>query len=150
MRRCKLQGIVEQLYGSEPREYLAQYGSRGMDPVPVRLYASRVHAGLTVEQMAVALGVHRTTVSRWETGGIHTMSMNHLSAWCRVTGVSYDWLVRNIGHPGRKLDALVGEGRRWIKPHIEPLPDKLGIVSSPWQYREREAARSAGGGPPVR
>jgi len=94
--------------------------------------------------MAAALGVHRTTVSRWELGKIHTMSCDHLSGWARVTGVPYNWLLHNEGLPGGKLAALVGEGRRWVKPHIKPLPSSLGIVSDWWQYKEREKARAAG------
>jgi transcriptional regulator with XRE-family HTH domain len=54
--------------------------------------ARRDVAKLTTRQMAEVLGVHKNTVTNWETGAIQPRRYA-ITAWAQVTGVSEAWLL---------------------------------------------------------
>lgn len=51
---------------------------------------------MTQEELAVALGVTRNTVSRWENSGMVPKDPSVISRLGRLLGVSYEWLVEGI------------------------------------------------------
>lgn len=51
---------------------------------------------MTQEELAVALGVTRNTVSRWENSGMVPKDPSVISKLGRLLGVSYEWLVEGI------------------------------------------------------
>jgi transcriptional regulator with XRE-family HTH domain len=57
-----------------------------------RLTKAREHAGLSSQGMAEAMGVHRNTISNWETGKIRA-SQPVVIAWSSVTGVPTWWIL---------------------------------------------------------
>ncbi|MGE8281472.1 MAG: helix-turn-helix domain-containing protein [Stenotrophomonas sp.] len=59
----------------------------------VRIKASRISAGLSQTELAVAIGVNRSTVGHWERGGAFSPSREHLQALSLALQVSLDWLV---------------------------------------------------------
>lgn len=54
--------------------------------------AERARSGLTVRQVAEAIGVHPNAVSRWETGEAEPTSSN-LVALCKLYGTSPEYLL---------------------------------------------------------
>jgi transcriptional regulator with XRE-family HTH domain len=67
-----------------------------------RLLRALAWAGLTAEQMADELGIHRTTVSRW-THDRGRPTKGYLKLWALRCGVPYEWLVSGEGLP--RLDS---------------------------------------------
>jgi len=64
------------------------------DPsMSARIKASRISAGLSQTELAVAIGVNRATVGHWERGGAFSPSLEHLQALSVTLQVSLDWLV---------------------------------------------------------
>ena len=135
MRRCKLQGVVAQRYGQCERHFLAAYGEMDLDPMALRLYVARKSMRISRSAMARALGVHETSVMRWERGDIHTISKEHVIGWSRATGFTPRWLISG----GPVTDASIRRMLRDMAPifreYIEPLPDSLGIPSTPEQVK---------------
>ena len=135
MRRTKFQGIVKQVWAADgDRVYLAAFGDVEPVPIALRLYASRVAADITRSAMAVCLRVHPTSVTRWETGVFHTISMKHLTMWALVCGVDPDWLVHGTGEVPYKVRKLCFQNQRAFREMLEPLPDSLGVPSTPAQF----------------
>lgn len=60
--------------------------------LPVRLRIAREHAGMTVHDMAKALGISRNTIPRWEAGS-HTPTLGMVKQWAAETGVSLGYLL---------------------------------------------------------
>ena len=141
MRRCKLQGIVAERYGGTERHFLAAYGEHDLDPMALRLYVARKSKRISRSDMARALGVHWTSVMRWERGDIHTISKDHVIGWARATGFTPRWLISGgpitDGPTRRMMRDMAPLFRLWI----EPLPDSLGIPSTPEQVKAKIRAR---------
>ena len=135
MRRTKFQGIVKQVWASDPdRVYLAQYGTHDMEPLALRLFASRRAAGLCRCAVAYALGVHPSTVMRWETGTFHTISRKHVGMWALLTNVDPEWIITGEGKATPMVRRLCRENGPYYKILLDPLPDKLHIASTPEQF----------------
>ena len=146
MRRCKLQGIVAQRYGSEDRRFLAAYGDTDCDPMAMRLYVARKCSKLNRSAMAKALGVHESSVMRWECGEIHTISVENLRKWARVTGFDLRWMISG-GEVSLPVKRMLRDMAPVFQRYIEPLPDSMGIPSTPEQQLKRMRSRKLGDGP---
>ena len=136
MRRCKLQGVVAQRYGQCKRHFLAAYGELDLDPMALRLYVARKSKRITRSAMARALGVHETSVMRWESGGIHTISKEHVIGWARATGFTPRWLISGGPVADGPTRRMLRDMAPVFREYIEPLPDSLGIPSTPEQVRQ--------------
>ena len=141
MRRCKLQGVVAQRYGQQERHYLAAYGEFDLDPMALRLYVARKTAKLNRSQMARALGVHETSVMRWERGDIHTISKDHIIGWSRATGFTPRWIISGGPVADGPTRRIMRDMAPVFRMYIEPLPDSLGIPSTPEQVKAKLQAR---------
>lgn len=58
----------------------------------IRLRIAREHAGMSVQDMAKALGVSRNTIPRWEDDR-HPPSLGMVKQWAAETGVSLGYLL---------------------------------------------------------
>lgn len=68
----------------------------------LRLPAARVNASLTQAEMAQKMGVHISTVSKWEKGKAN-MTAQQLKRFCEITGVSMgDILLPSVSGENRK------------------------------------------------
>lgn len=61
--------------------------------VSKRIKFLREKRGLTLEQVGDYVGVSKTTVQRWETGGIQNMKRDKIAALARVLNTSPDYLM---------------------------------------------------------
>lgn len=57
-----------------------------------RLRKAREHAGLSQDDLAVAIGVSRRSVSTYESGGVEHVKRPVLFAWATLCGVDLAWL----------------------------------------------------------
>lgn len=58
----------------------------------ITMEAARVNAGMTQEQMAERLGVHRQTVLCWENGK-RAINTAYLHLFCEIVGFSEDDII---------------------------------------------------------
>lgn len=70
---------------------------RGMNEMPPitlkhRLRMAREHAGLEQSHLAMALGISRNTIGRWESGS-HVPTLGMIKQWAAETGVSLGYLL---------------------------------------------------------
>jgi transcriptional regulator with XRE-family HTH domain len=56
-----------------------------------RLRKAREHAGLSREELVALIGIHRDSISRYETGK-YVPRFPVLAAWSMATGVDLEWL----------------------------------------------------------
>jgi transcriptional regulator with XRE-family HTH domain len=61
-----------------------------------RLQASRKDAGLTQQQMADLLHVHKRSVEDYESARNGTVPFDRISEWATLTGTSSEWLLHGI------------------------------------------------------
>lgn len=61
-----------------------------------RLRIAMEHAGIKAEQMAVELGVHRGTLTRWTHGVGAEPRAIYLKQWAELCNVPYAWLVGDL------------------------------------------------------
>jgi len=67
-----------------------------------RLALMREHAGLTSQQMADELGVHRNTVTNYESGN-SIPKLGALRAWCHICGMDAPRTTQLAAHRRRGL-----------------------------------------------
>ncbi len=67
-------------------------GRQGFFRMYGRLKAAREKAGLSCEDLARRIGVHRTSVWRWERDDIRTIDKDVVTAWAKACKVNLDWL----------------------------------------------------------
>lgn len=74
-----------------------------------RLSKALREAQMSVNEMAMHLGVHRNTVSAWVNGRT-PISGPAIRAWSHRTGVSYDWIMSGgpPNHPRNGTSSPVG------------------------------------------
>lgn len=85
---------------------------------------------MTQEELAVALGVTRNTVSRWENSGMVPKDPAVISRLGRLLGVSYEWLLegivesQSVGHPGGRGASRSHNRDRELQKarHLDELP----------------------------
>jgi transcriptional regulator with XRE-family HTH domain len=73
-----------------------------------RLQRALAAAGISTDQMARELGVHRATVSRWMNDRGAPPRPGIVRAWAAICRVSYQWLAT-----GETADTLVVPSSRW-------------------------------------
>ena len=80
-----------------------------------RLVLTRLALGWSQTEMANALGVHNTRLSRWESGANRPRDVVHLvSRVHAVTGVDRDWLM--WGEPPDGGGSVInGSSRPWLR-----------------------------------
>lgn len=105
--------------------------------------AARAAGYTTSGQLANALGINRSTISRWEYGG-HQPSVKHLARISDVFGVDLRELLAMAGHitPDQAGRATVGVPPMIREGHVAvsredlrivlagPLPDPVGYVAA--------------------
>jgi len=64
-----------------------------MDTMGDRLRLSREARGLTTRELAARLGVQQPWVSKVENNHMKSIHTDRLRQWCRVLGVSADWVL---------------------------------------------------------
>lgn len=77
-----------------------------------RLRERRMELGLTLEEVAKAVGVSKSTVLKWETGTIEDMRVNKAAALAQVLNVSPLWVIgitdSRSGPPRTKRVPILG------------------------------------------
>ena len=77
-----------------------------------RLRERRMELGLTLEEVAEAVGVSKSTVLKWETGTIEDMRVNKAAALAQVLNVSPLWVIgitdSRSGPPRTKRVPILG------------------------------------------
>lgn|SRR5690606_22093478 len=77
-----------------------------------RLRERRMELGLTLEEVAKAVGVSKSTVLKWETGTIEDMRVNKAAALAQVLNVSPLWVIgitdSKSGPPRTKRVPILG------------------------------------------
>lgn len=77
-----------------------------------RLRERRMELGLTLEEVAEAVGVSKSTVLKWETGTIEDMRVNKAAALAQVLNVSPLWVIgvtdSKSGPPRTKRVPILG------------------------------------------
>jgi len=77
-----------------------------------RLRKRRMELGLTLEEVAEAVGVSKSTVLKWETGTIEDMRVNKAAALAQVLNVSPLWVIgitdSRSGPPRTKRVPILG------------------------------------------
>ncbi|MDP4132844.1 MAG: helix-turn-helix transcriptional regulator [Bacillota bacterium] len=61
--------------------------------IGAKIKSRRIELNLRLEDVARALGVANSTVSRWEVGNIKDMRRNHVITLARVLGVPIEFLM---------------------------------------------------------
>ena len=92
-------------------------------PLAARLMAARDSRGFTIPEMADRLGVHRTSVWRWEHGFIRSINRDLLKKWAAICRVSDRWLFsgKEIGYTD--LDMRAGRyAYRELRNDWDPSP----------------------------
>lgn len=95
-----------------------------------RLAKALREARMSVNEMALYLGVHRNTVSAWVNGRT-PISGPAIRAWADRTGVSYDWLrdgdvptpPRPPAHPANPSTQLPRPVRLPVRTHLVAVED---------------------------
>ena len=91
-----------------------------------RLQRALAYANIPVDAMAKALGVSRSTVSRWMNDRGAEPRHIYLSRWAEWCGVSASWLTTGQMDPAEELDpsrppALAGVRKRSIRSRLADL-----------------------------
>lgn len=79
-------------------------GRQGYFTMYGRMRAAREKAGLSCEDLAKKLGVHRTSVWRWERDDIRTIDRDVIEAWAKACQVDITWLEYGGASGNVKLD----------------------------------------------
>lgn len=82
-----------------------------------RLGESRRNAGLTQQQIADLLHVHKRSTEDWESPRKHVVPFDRLGEWAQLTGVSREWLL--YGDESTATDDQVAELRREVREVLE-------------------------------
>jgi transcriptional regulator with XRE-family HTH domain len=95
-----------------------------------RLQRSLAHAGLTVNEMAKALGVSRQTLGRWMSDRVAPRSI-YVKEWALRTNVDYGWLVTGKTGPDRPVLPGQRDVRyRGIRRHVNRIRPLTGLVAA--------------------
>lgn len=100
-----------------------------MSTLAERLNEALEESGLTISQLAQAIGVKHSTVSFWKSGKTKTMNAANANAAADALGVSVRWLVDGEGEKHSKSVRVLDDG--------EELPEEF--VAIPF-YKIRFAA----------
>lgn len=84
-----------------------------------RMSQARRARGLTLQQVADAVGVARSTVQRYERGAIAAPRLPVVQAIAAALGVSAPWLLGQADAPGQPEDAELQEYLQQIKDRPE-------------------------------
>lgn len=82
----------------------------------ITVKAARVNAGLTQEELANKMGVHRSTISSWETNP-STMQIKDAELLCKILNISISKIFFGCNSTNCweiKLERRVYEKRKWI------------------------------------
>jgi transcriptional regulator with XRE-family HTH domain len=89
---------------------MAQLDAEG---ISARIREARLEAGLTQEQLADLLHVHKKTVENYEHGSINYRALNHLSA---IVGKPVEWLLH-----GEDATRPIPEDLQALRREVEHL-----------------------------
>ena len=87
----------------------------------ITVKAARVNAGLTKEELANKMGVHRSTISSWETNP-STMQIKDAELLCKILNIPIsnifsDMIQQNV----ESLSTIIERSMEWIKTKILSL-----------------------------
>lgn len=136
MKRTKFYGVCSDL---GERVYMAQWGKYDNTPVAARLIAARCVARLNISSIAKLLHVDRSSVWRWESGYIESMSIEMVKKWALNCDVPYQWIIDG----GRirdqeKFDHYIFQACFLLSGRLKPLPDSMGLVSTLQQRKKHD------------
>ena len=89
-----------------------------------RIRESRKERGISQTELANAVNVSRAAVSRWETGLVKNLKMEHLFAISRLLNINPEWLATGVGakklkngfsQPQSTIDTLTDGEQFWLK-----------------------------------
>ena len=119
-----------------------------MCEVANKIKARRIELGLTLEDVAQAVGVGRSTVRKWETGMIRNMGRDKIAALAKVLQMNPVELVPMPGHTmsedEERLEALHQDPRlgllfdRTRKMSHEDVETMLAVAASILKERDGE------------
>ncbi len=84
-----------------------------------RAWEAREMAGLSIPQVAVALGKSRSTVHAWEANS-SPRTADDIVALCRLYGITTDWYLEGRG-PMRRPRTVAGQERDNLVAALERL-----------------------------
>lgn len=84
-------------------------GGKSWYPMSKRLEAARRFAGFDYSDMGGLLGVHRTSVMRWEREHIHSIENSVIARWAQVTGVTPEWIINGGSSGDVERDTLAAK-----------------------------------------
>ena len=74
-----------------------------------RVRPARRHAGLSQQELATKVGVHRSAVAQWEQPGGSHPTADNLARIAATTGVQFEWLATGRGRMTYVSDLVHGE-----------------------------------------
>ena len=119
-RTIKFRGFCDGL-SLEDRTYTNDTGHTYY-PIRIRLRVSRDESGISKEDMGRRLGLHRTTILRYETGAIRTIDNATLAKWARECNVSLSWLLDGGPSGNKKIDLAANRAGCRMMGYPEPIP----------------------------
>ncbi|MFJ1757040.1 helix-turn-helix domain-containing protein [Kitasatospora sp. NPDC088134] len=96
----------------------------------VRMRDRRKRLGLTLAQLAVPLGVHETTVGRWEGGAVEP-SVSRVVALAAALRVPFEALLKPVPAPVRRVYSAAEAVRR---RQLGADREQVGRASRPFPY----------------
>ena len=85
-----------------------------------RISSARDQRGLTLDDIAKAVGVTKSTIQRYEKGTITRIKLPVIESIARVLKVDPNWLIGNTDDPGSSLASDPAHGE-WILTYNEQL-----------------------------
>ncbi len=96
---------------TEPQHKVDDGGAVPSFTVNDRCEKAREYAGLSQEELAEIIGVHRQTVGHYELGTVKTLKVLVLRAWAEACGVDPDWLIGDDPDPSNARNPRYGNFR---------------------------------------
>lgn len=80
-----------------------------------KIYNRRKELGLTQEAVAIAVGVTKSTVNKWESGQTKSIRSNHLQSLAETLGVSTSFLLNQEEDTNTEIV-------RMLERHLKKIP----------------------------
>jgi transcriptional regulator with XRE-family HTH domain len=82
-----------------------------------RMLKARKQAGLTQQRVGEAIGVHKSSVSQYESNQSRP-TLENLVAFCELTNISLDWLILGRETPKNSIDKRINDLPEALREYV--------------------------------
>ena len=94
-----------------------------------KIYARRMELGLSLRELSNIIGVSKSTISRWETGNIEHLRVEHIEALANALYVSPLYLIGvSNDKPNIIAERICNRIKKMSIPQLEKLESMIDLM----------------------